>query len=229
MTDQGAIHRGISQRELDAIWRTHGGEIQDIRRTGERRYHHPVKGKTSRAYSVRRKDAAVALVSFVRQTLNLGAGDSPCASRREPPQSACDVSSIAQPDSQGTGERVGASRPNVARVTLGITRTVFLVGRYAIKVPCGRYGWAKWLRGLLANLQERQWSRAKIAGLCPVVFSDPLGLVVVMPRVDILDEPLHAVTFERFTNRTGVRLPVENKADSFGYLNGWLVAVDYGN
>lgn len=115
------------------------------------------------------------------------------------------------------------------RVTTGISRTVFLVGRYAIKVPCGRYGWSKWLRGLLANLQERQFGRAGYAGLCPVLFADPIGLVVVMPRAEILTGALFDAEYERFINRDDYVLPVENKPDSFGFLNGELVAVDYGN
>jgi hypothetical protein len=123
--------------------------------------------------------------------------------------------------------------PVIARVTLGITRTVFLIGKYAIKVPCGRYGWQKWLRGLLANLQEREWSKANYPELCPVLFSDPFGVVVVMPRAEILDRPLtpgeyHAM-FEDIYPERGYRIPSENKPDSFGYLNGRLVAVDYGN
>lgn len=115
------------------------------------------------------------------------------------------------------------------RITIGISRTVFLVGRYAIKVPCGRYGWAKWLRGLLANMQERSFGRAGYEGFCPVLFADPLGFVVVMRRADPLDRELSDAEFEAFVNRDGYILPVENKSDSFGYLDGQVVAVDYGN
>ena len=45
-----------------------------------------------------------------------------------------------------------------------------------------------------------------------------------MPRARVLDEPLSEQEFKPFAE-----LPVENKPDSFGYLNGWLVAIDYGN
>lgn len=121
----------------------------------------------------------------------------------------------------------------ITRVTLGISRTVFLVGGYAIKVPCGRYGWAKWLRGLLANLQERQWSRFGYPELCPVLFADPLGLVVIMPRAEILTRQLDPREYMEFFGeiypKRGYRIPSENKPDSFGYVNGRLVAVDYGN
>lgn len=127
-----------------------------------------------------------------------------------------------------------APEPPFRRVTSGISRTVFLVGRYAVKVPCGRYGYEKWLRGLLANRQEREWSRAKYPELCPVLFADPLGLVVIMPRCEILTRELTGLEYHAFFGpineaTRSYRVPTENKPDSFGYLNGRLVAVDYGN
>lgn len=118
--------------------------------------------------------------------------------------------------------------PFFARNTAGISRTVFLIGRYAVKVPTGRYGWAKWLRGLVANLQEREWAGFRYPELCPVLASDPLGLVVIMPRAEILARPLTPDELRGLAVR-GVELPVEYKPDSFGYLNGNLVAVDYGD
>ncbi len=49
----------------------------------------------------------------------------------------------------------------VERVTTGVTRTVFLCGRLAFKLPCMRYGWRLFLQGLLANMQEREFSRTR--------------------------------------------------------------------
>lgn len=60
------IERGISQRDLDALWVLMGGTIVPIRRTGERRYAHP-SGRCSTPYSRRRKDASVKLIAFVRR------------------------------------------------------------------------------------------------------------------------------------------------------------------
>lgn len=114
----------------------------------------------------------------------------------------------------------------------GATRTVALVGRYAFKLPSLRYGWRPFLRGLIANGIERDWWRSGCNdGLCPILFSLPLGFLVVMPRcepVTNLDDEL----YESFVNRVDYTLPVENKEDSFGWLGGdggRLVAVDYGN
>ena len=66
----------------------------------------------------------------------------------------------------------------------GITRTVFLVGHLAIKVPQHNYGWEKFLRGLLANLQEKLWGRGYDERLCPVLWASPGGWIIVMRRVD---------------------------------------------
>lgn len=111
------------------------------------------------------------------------------------------------------------------RVTTGVSRTVFLIGRWAVKVPCARYGWEFWLKGLLANITERRtWGWARNPKLCPIIFADPFGLVVVMPRVEVADS-LCGMTMQRLASELGV----EAKPDSFGYLSGRLVAIDYGN
>lgn len=122
----------------------------------------------------------------------------------------------------------GPQRPLLARLTTGISRTVYLVGPYAIKLPCARYSWRHWLQGLLANLQERTWGRDGRPGFCPVLLSDPLGLVVVMPRCRILERALPGLTYIAYREVLGVF--AEPKADSWGWMpSGELVAVDYGN
>ena len=117
----------------------------------------------------------------------------------------------------------------------GATRTVVLVGRYAYKLPSLRYGWRAFLRGLLANMQEREWSAAGYDGLCPVTFSIPGGFLVVMPRTDVVTNLTDEAYAEFMSRAVDCVLPVENKEDSFGWLNdssgdtqGRLVAIDYG-
>lgn len=116
----------------------------------------------------------------------------------------------------------------IRRVTAGVSRTVFLVGRFAVKVPSGRWGVEFFLKGLLANLREREVWRQQYApdlALCPVLWCAPLGLVLVMPRCRILEEGElsdHDLADYAWW--------AELKSDSFGYLpDGRLVAVDYGN
>src|SRR5690349_17829438 len=76
-------------------------------------------------------------------------------------------------------------------------------------------------------MQEREWSGFDNR-LCPVRFALPYGLLVIMPRCEpvsdgfLLDEEIAIwASGEQL-------LPVELKTDSFGRLNGKLVAVDYG-
>jgi hypothetical protein len=115
----------------------------------------------------------------------------------------------------------------------GVTRTVLLIGPYAIKLPCLHYGWRNFLQGLLANMQERQWATMNLPILCPIVFSLPGGFLNVMPRCRILtdaewqDYAEMAISPEE--ERGDFVVPVEHKSDSYGWLNGRIVAVDYGN
>ena len=105
----------------------------------------------------------------------------------------------------------------------GVTREVFLVGRWAVKVPSFRC-WRLFLTGLLCNMQEREWSRTNDPRLCPVKYSCPGGWWVVMPRC----EPITGEQSEQAAAACS-DLPVEPKTCSFGRLpDGRIVAVDYG-
>jgi hypothetical protein len=110
---------------------------------------------------------------------------------------------------------------------------VVLVGPWAIKVPRFGYGWAMGLRGLLANMQEAVFSRARWPELCPVVFALWGGWLIVMrrarPMTDVEWETFNVEAF-RYPNDDYSRvIPVEEKRDSFGWLDGRVVAVDYGS
>lgn len=109
----------------------------------------------------------------------------------------------------------------------GITRTVFLIGRWAVKVPSlraydGGLAGVLWsfTRGVQANLSEREWSGSP--GVCPVVWS-LVGLVNLYPRcAPVLVEPTDA----EYT-ATGVLGPVDRKRQNVGWLAGRLVWIDY--
>ena len=111
----------------------------------------------------------------------------------------------------------------------GTTRTVWLIGRWAIKVPsCCK--WRLFLHGLLANLQERSFSATRWAKLCPVLWSTPGGWLLVMRRA----RPLTRAEWDAFDPEPWCQeedyvIPAEHKMDSFGVLDGRIVAVDYGN
>jgi hypothetical protein len=109
----------------------------------------------------------------------------------------------------------------------GAFRCVVLVGRYAIKLP--RPKW--WQLGRQCNRWEREmWShwRPKFnlweGMLCPILFADRFGLVVVMRRARTPVEPKDFMALERpYPDTTG-----EPKRENFGWLDGRVVEVDYG-
>ena len=112
----------------------------------------------------------------------------------------------------------------------GVTREVILTRRYAIKIPKLIYGWHKFLCGLLANMQERQFAGAGWPQLCPVIFSLPGGWLVVMPRAEMLsDAEWCAFDAKAFCETGDYVIPAEFKQDSFGKVDGRIVAIDYGN
>lgn len=113
-------------------------------------------------------------------------------------------------------------------MSCGCTRVVLLVGRYAFKFPNWRYSWRNFLNGLLCNMQEIEFATTKWPELCPIVFSIHGGWLVIMKRARVMTDS----EFEGFDATEFIRekhLPVELKADSFGFLDGRVVAVDYGS
>lgn len=125
----------------------------------------------------------------------------------------------------------------------GCTRIVILTKNYAFKIPNFLDGYKLFLTGLLANLQEKQFAILKYKKLCPILFTLPLGFLIVMPRVDMLSEQEFLnINFEDFDMykseifpykldiiENGYFISVENKANSFGWYKNDLVCVDYGN
>lgn len=111
----------------------------------------------------------------------------------------------------------------------GITRTVFLARRWAVKVPSLRaHGdglrgvlWS-WTRGVQANLSEFDWSGSP--GTCPVLWS-LAGLVNVYPRCEPVTEELSDEEYEAI----GFLGPADRKPHNVGRLNGCLVWIDYDN
>ena len=121
------------------------------------------------------------------------------------------------------------------RTAGGITRAVLLVGAYAIKVPRVRYGWSKFLYGLLSNMTEARFtSLAGHFSLAPTVFAIPGGWLNVQRRC----LPL---TDEQWTHLEGLCRPdadfgpaywngmsCDFKRDNFGTLDGKVVLLDFG-
>ncbi len=117
-------------------------------------------------------------------------------------------------------------------IKYGCTRMVFLFGDYAIKIPIVRSTWEMFLLGLLGNMQEKLFSEIYNDAVSPVIFSIPGGWLNIMKRVrtlssdDFLCFDYHYWCNYKFPYKIVI---VENKQDSFGWLNGEIVACDYGN
>src|ERR1044071_6840615 len=73
------------------------------------------------------------------------------------------------------------------KMAYGCTRTVFLIGNYAIKIP-STVEWRLFILGLLGNMQEAIFSKTGWPELCPVVFSIPGGWLLVMRRAKVLTD-----------------------------------------
>ena len=111
----------------------------------------------------------------------------------------------------------------------GCTRIVILTKRFAVKIP-NIFSWRLMLYGLLANHQERTFSRLGWPEVCPIRFSLPFAVCVVMEKAQPMTfEQWQSFDYESFCIKESYKVPVELKRDSFGWLNGRVVAVDYGN
>jgi hypothetical protein len=113
-------------------------------------------------------------------------------------------------------------------IKFGTTRIVILFLKWAIKIP-NFFAWNLFLLGLLANRQEIIFSRTKWDCLCPIVAHIPGGWIVIMKRAIELTEDEFYVFVASGCLSTECVIPIEIKRCSFGWVEGRIVAVDYGN
>ena len=112
------------------------------------------------------------------------------------------------------------------RIARGITRTVLVGKRYAVKFPSLRaydngVSGVVWsiVRGISANMSEREWSGQP--GLCPVRWS-LFGIINVYPTAT--PPPSDDIDYESISPW----LPAsDKKPHNVGVLNGELVWIDY--
>lgn len=117
----------------------------------------------------------------------------------------------------------------------GSTRFVLLIGPWAIKVPRPDLGGRQFVLGLLANMQERDSSRAAGSDrrLARTIAAAPLGLVAIAERVDgppirrrLEPTELFDLPLQEFTGEAGVD---DNGRNVARRCDGSLVVLDYGN
>src|SRR5207247_1380225 len=75
------------------------------------------------------------------------------------------------------------------QIKKGTTRTVLLIGNYAIKIArfwtnYKGHKWKMFLRGILANIDEDFWYNVsyKKHKLCPVKWKSLFGIILIMER-----------------------------------------------
>jgi hypothetical protein len=113
-------------------------------------------------------------------------------------------------------------------VTTGRNRFVLLIGKFALKIPSLR-SWRDFLFGLLNNGYEAEAYHTDPAHRVPVLWLAPGGLLLVMPRGEVLSEQEYAdvahVLPKLFAGRS---FQPEWKADSFVKLDKQILACDTG-
>lgn len=122
--------------------------------------------------------------------------------------------------------------------TNGGTRIVLLTKSYAIKFP--RVGtWKQFVQGMLSNMTEGQWKDYGNKHLCPIKYSNKLGLLLVMVRAkEVNDEERFKSDLARLILEESEGIdPCELGAEffeydaaskNFGYIDDQLVKIDYG-
>lgn len=120
----------------------------------------------------------------------------------------------------------------------GSTRSVLLIGKYAIKFPTVKH-WRNFLQGILCNDTEYSFSHLDTPLLAPVLWCSWGSIVIVMPRAEVksydaedrfafVDEFWKLVEEVEGLNKDTIKNIVENKVCSIGMINGKPVAIDYG-
>ena len=112
----------------------------------------------------------------------------------------------------------------------GVTRIVFLIGNYAIKIPNFTVCHLHFLHGCYANWSERHYCKImkniendKFYNLvAPSIFCSFFGLIQVQKRCIELDRHLTDDEILKFKDICN-----DIKKENFGYFNGILVCLDY--
>lgn len=120
--------------------------------------------------------------------------------------------------------------------TNGVTRTVILIGRYAIKLPCVHHNYAMFIEGIRSNLAEGRFvGYDPQAPIAKTLYSNRFGLLNIQERVRPVSHKnkmfrlaLVELASGEFFHRDFIL--DDPKKDNFGYNSqNKLVKIDYGN
>ena len=117
----------------------------------------------------------------------------------------------------------------------GVTRIVLEFSRVVVKIPNFTCQWSHFLKGIIANIHEKQtwrWNSGKYETgkshlLCPVVWASWGGWLLVMKKA----RPLSWEEYEKIDDLTShtTHFPGDDTMSNYGYLDGKLVKLDYGD
>jgi hypothetical protein len=114
----------------------------------------------------------------------------------------------------------------------GVTRIVFIFDRFVIKIPNFLVQHNHFLHGCLANWNERyfykRWNKTQFKLLnkaVPSIFCSWFGLLQIQRKCKPLDRELTNEEIELYKDLHNG----DCKKENFGYYNGQLVCLDYGN
>jgi len=96
--------------------------------------------------------------------------------------------------------------------------------KIVIKFPNPNYCIKWFIKGIKGNIQESKLSKTSNC-FCPVLFSFPLGLFLIMKKAK--EAPLN-LNIDKFISINNITT-AENKLESFGLLNNKVVCIDYEN
>lgn len=119
----------------------------------------------------------------------------------------------------------------------GVTRKVFIFSKFVVKIPNFKE-LRLFLSGILANLQEKQWSGIH-PDLARVLFCSWFGLVLVMEKAEVCAErmgedeswgPFIEMLEERYKDDEFKEFILsDGKPYNWGYIGNRLVKIDYGS
>ena len=112
----------------------------------------------------------------------------------------------------------------------GVTRLVFKIGNYVIKIPNFTYSHINFLNGCYANYSERSWYKTSRYNLpeeniklAPSIFCLYFGLFQIQKYCKPLQRNLTDFELKYFESVRGG----ETKKENFGYYKNYIVCVDY--
>lgn len=120
------------------------------------------------------------------------------------------------------------------KIEKGCTRTVFVFKNYVIKIPTF-LSYSLFLNGLLANMQEGEFSKIERDDLGKVYYYNKFGLFLIMKKYYIVDnncnaEKLLSFLEDKYKDDDMRSFMLRDfKPSNWGVYKNKFVKIDYGN